>query len=61
VIMNKPNWYLFAKPSTYASTHGSPWSYDTNVPLRCTGRVGSNPANMATPKSWTSRAPLPLS
>ena len=33
VIMNKPNWYLFAKPLTYASTHGSPWSYDTNVPL----------------------------
>lgn len=33
VIMNKPNWYLFAKPKGYASTHGSPWSYDTNVPL----------------------------
>lgn len=33
VIMNKPNWYLFAKPHGYASTHGSPWSYDTNVPL----------------------------
>jgi len=32
VVMNKPNWYLFAKPTTYASTHGSPWSYDTNVP-----------------------------
>jgi predicted AlkP superfamily pyrophosphatase or phosphodiesterase len=33
VVMNKPNWYLFAKPGAYASTHGSPWSYDTNVPL----------------------------
>jgi hypothetical protein len=22
----KPNWYLFAKPNTDASTHGSPWS-----------------------------------
>lgn len=33
VIMNKPNWYLFAKPKAYASTHGSPWAYDTNVPL----------------------------
>lgn len=33
VIMNKPNWYLFAKPKGYASTHGSPWAYDTNVPL----------------------------
>ncbi|MGB8049527.1 MAG: hypothetical protein WCF53_16730, partial [Pseudolabrys sp.] len=37
VIMNKPNWYLFAKPNTYASTHGSPWSYDTNVPLAMYG------------------------
>ena len=33
VIMNKPNWYLFAKPFGYAATHGSPWAYDTNVPL----------------------------
>jgi len=33
VIMNKPNWYLFAKPFGYAATHGSPWTYDTNVPL----------------------------
>lgn len=33
VIMNKPNWYLFAAPHGYASTHGSPWAYDTNVPL----------------------------
>jgi predicted AlkP superfamily pyrophosphatase or phosphodiesterase len=37
VIMNKPNWYLFAKPHQYASTHGSPWSYDTNVPLAIYG------------------------
>jgi predicted AlkP superfamily pyrophosphatase or phosphodiesterase len=37
VVMNKPNWYLFAKPNTYASTHGSPWSYDTNVPLAMYG------------------------
>ena len=37
VVMNKPNWYLFAKPTTYASTHGSPWAYDTNVPLAMYG------------------------
>lgn len=37
VIMNKPNWYLFAKPTGYASTHGSPWAYDTNVPLAMAG------------------------
>ncbi len=43
VIMNKPNWYLFAKPTTYASTHGSPWSYDTNVPLAMYGPKWINP------------------
>jgi predicted AlkP superfamily pyrophosphatase or phosphodiesterase len=43
VIMNKPNWYLFAKPTTYASTHGSPWSYDTNVPLAMYGPSWINP------------------
>jgi predicted AlkP superfamily pyrophosphatase or phosphodiesterase len=43
VIMNKPNWYLFAKPTTYASTHGSPWSYDTNVPLAMYGQKWINP------------------
>ena len=37
VVMNKPNWYLFAKPKGYASTHGSPWAYDTNVPLAMYG------------------------
>jgi hypothetical protein len=43
VVMNKPNWYLFAKPTTYASTHGSPWSYDTNVPLAMYGPSWINP------------------
>lgn len=43
VVMNKPNWYLFAKPTTYASTHGSPWSYDTNVPLAIYGPSWINP------------------
>lgn len=37
VVINKPNWYLFAKPLAYASTHGSPWAYDTNVPLMMLG------------------------
>jgi hypothetical protein len=26
-----------SSPRTYASTHGSPWSYDTNVPLAMYG------------------------
>lgn len=38
VVINKPNWYLFAKPLGYASTHGSPWPYDTNVPLMMLGK-----------------------
>jgi predicted AlkP superfamily pyrophosphatase or phosphodiesterase len=43
VVMNKPNWYLFAKPFGYASTHGSPWAYDTNVPLAIYGPKWVNP------------------
>lgn len=38
VVINKPNWYLFAKPLAYAATHGSPWAYDTNVPLMMMGK-----------------------
>jgi hypothetical protein len=36
-VVNKPNWYLFEKPTALASMHGSPWSYDTNVPLAMYG------------------------
>jgi predicted AlkP superfamily pyrophosphatase or phosphodiesterase len=43
VVMNKPNWYLFARPKGYASTHGSPWAYDTNVPLAMYGRSWIKP------------------
>lgn len=34
-IINKPNWYLAWNPANRknAATHGSPWSYDTFVPL----------------------------
>jgi predicted AlkP superfamily pyrophosphatase or phosphodiesterase len=37
VLINKPNWYLFEKPLAYASTHGAPYTYDTNVPLMFLG------------------------
>lgn len=37
VIINKPNWYLAGRPTLSAATHGSPWSYDTNVPLAMYG------------------------
>lgn len=43
VVINKPNWYLFAKPLAYASTHGSPWPYDTNVPLMMLGKKWVKP------------------
>jgi predicted AlkP superfamily pyrophosphatase or phosphodiesterase len=36
-VVNKPNWYLFEKPTALASMHGSPWSYDTSVPLAMYG------------------------
>lgn len=47
VVMNKPNWYLFAKPFGYAATHGSPWSYDTNVPLMMMGSRWVRPGKYA--------------
>jgi hypothetical protein len=37
VVINKPNWYLAGRPTASASMHGSPWSYDTNVPLAMYG------------------------
>ncbi len=37
VLINKPNWYLFEKPLAYASTHGAPYAYDTNVPIMFLG------------------------
>jgi len=37
VVINSPNWYLFEKPHAYASTHGAPYAYDTNVPLMLLG------------------------
>lgn len=38
-IINKPNWFLAWNPTgrKNAATHGSPWSYDTFVPLIFTG------------------------
>ncbi len=38
-IINKPKWYLAWNPKNRknAATHGSPWSYDTFVPLIFTG------------------------
>ena len=32
-VIQKPCWFLLGAPDTYASTHGSPHSYDTHVPI----------------------------
>ena len=32
-VVQKPYWYLFAAPFQYATTHGSPYDYDSRVPL----------------------------
>ena len=33
IIVQKPFWYLAHKPERYTATHGSPYTYDTYVPL----------------------------
>jgi hypothetical protein len=42
-VASKPNWYLFENPTALASMHGSPWSYDTNVPLAMYGPTWIGP------------------
>ena len=37
-VIQKPCWFLLGPPDTYASTHGSPHSYDTHVPVVFLGR-----------------------
>jgi predicted AlkP superfamily pyrophosphatase or phosphodiesterase len=32
-VVQKPYWYLFGPPLTYGTTHGSPYDYDSRVPL----------------------------
>lgn len=33
LIVQDPFWYLYTKPRAYAAMHGSPYSYDTHVPV----------------------------
>jgi arylsulfatase A-like enzyme len=33
MIVQKPFWYLYPDPDTYAAMHGSPYTYDTHVPV----------------------------
>lgn len=38
IVIPKPLWYLHKKPNEYASTHGSPYAYDTHVPVILMGK-----------------------
>lgn len=33
VVVQEPNWYLYKRPQAYIGVHGSPYRYDTHVPL----------------------------
>jgi predicted AlkP superfamily pyrophosphatase or phosphodiesterase len=37
-LIQEPCWYLFGRPYLYAATHGSPYTYDTHVPLIFMGK-----------------------
>ena len=37
LIVPQPHWYLYHDAHAYAAMHGSPWSYDTLVPLIVAG------------------------
>jgi len=37
VVIQKDGWFLPDKETKYASMHGSPWTYDTHVPLMFSG------------------------
>ena len=37
VIVQDPYWYLYPKPEEFAGMHGSPYSYDTYVPIMIAG------------------------
>src|SRR5882672_220439 len=38
VVIQKDGWFLPDKETKYASMHGSPWTYDTHVPLMFLGK-----------------------
>lgn len=42
-VIQKPGWYLYNESDEYCVTHGSPWAYDTNVPLMFMGKPWIKP------------------
>jgi len=53
-IVEKPFWYLYSDASKYAAMHGSPYAYDTHVPVAFSG-MGIKPQWV-----WNSVAPESL-
>jgi arylsulfatase A-like enzyme len=47
LVIPKDGWYLYDKPVKYASMHGTPWNYDTQVPLMFLGRRWFEPGKYA--------------
>jgi len=37
LVVQKPGWYLYPKVDLFAAMHGSPYSYDTYVPIMFAG------------------------
>ncbi|MEI6083034.1 MAG: alkaline phosphatase family protein [Verrucomicrobiota bacterium] len=42
-VIQKPGWYLYNESDEYCVTHGSPWTYDTHVPLLLMGAAWIKP------------------
>lgn len=56
LIIQSPSWYLAAQPGGYAAMHGSPYPYDTYVPLMLMG-TGIDPQKISRPVTPESVAP----
>ncbi|HTS17914.1 MAG TPA: alkaline phosphatase family protein [Verrucomicrobiae bacterium] len=49
LVIQKQGWYLFNESGEYCTTHGSPWSYDTHVPLVFMGKDWIKPGEYGDP------------
>jgi predicted AlkP superfamily pyrophosphatase or phosphodiesterase len=42
-VIQQQGWYLYNESDEYCTTHGSPWAYDTHVPLMFLGKAWVRP------------------
>lgn len=56
-IIQKQGWYLYGESDEYCTTHGSPWSYDTHVPLVLMGKDWIKPGEYGQPVEIVDLAP----